>query len=92
MNRRGVLAGMTAVGLTTGHTFARARPQSPVAMTAHGPVRGFLDRGIRAFKGIRYGRDTGPMRFQAPASPVPWKHVVEAFEFGGRNLDYVEAR
>ena len=82
MNRRGVLAGMTAVGLTTGHTFARARPQSPVAMTAHGPVRGFLDRGIRAFKGIRYGRDTGPMRFQAPASPVPWKHVVEAFEFG----------
>ncbi|MFF2073717.1 carboxylesterase/lipase family protein [Kitasatospora sp. NPDC058162] len=55
----------------------------PVAHTTGGTVRGFLDRGLAAFRGIPYGRPpVGPLRFAAPAPPEPWDGVRDAFEFG----------
>jgi para-nitrobenzyl esterase len=55
---------------------------SPVVATRYGPVRGFLDRGVHVFRGIRYGADTGLRRFMPPLPPEPWENVVDAFEYG----------
>jgi len=55
---------------------------SPVARTRHGRVRGYVDQGILAFRGIRYGADTGPVRFQAPRPPAPWTGIAEAVAYG----------
>ncbi|MFG2843557.1 carboxylesterase/lipase family protein [Kitasatospora sp. NPDC048296] len=55
----------------------------PVAHTAEGTLRGFLDRGLPVFRGIPYARPpVGPLRFAAPAPPERWDGVREAFEFG----------
>ncbi|WP_293354738.1 carboxylesterase/lipase family protein [Phenylobacterium sp.] len=63
---------------------ARAAPAvaSPVARTRHGPIRGYVDDGILAFRGVRYGADTGPRRFQPPAPPAPWTEVADARQYG----------
>ncbi|WP_159097627.1 MULTISPECIES: carboxylesterase/lipase family protein [unclassified Actinomyces] len=55
---------------------------SIVISTVHGPVRGRVVDGVAAFKGIRYGADTGTYRFQPPRPPQPWTDVANAFEFG----------
>jgi para-nitrobenzyl esterase len=54
----------------------------PIAVTAHGPVRGMVDSGILTFKGIRYGADTATTRFAAPARPGPWNEPADAVDFG----------
>lgn len=59
-----------------------APEQSPVATTRHGRVRGYLDKGIKVFKGIRYGADTAPRRFMAPLPPQPWSETRDALEHG----------
>jgi para-nitrobenzyl esterase len=54
----------------------------PIAETRYGPVRGATEDGILAFKGIRYGADTEPTRFAAPARPARWNEVLDATSFG----------
>jgi para-nitrobenzyl esterase len=56
----------------------------PVATTAHGKVRGYIDSGINVFKGVPYGDDTAKMRFAAPRPPVAWTGVRDALRFGPR--------
>ncbi len=65
--------------LTAG--IARAQDH-PVAATTHGPVRGVRDGAVSVFKGVRYGADTGPRRFQPPVPPAPWSAPVETFDYG----------
>jgi len=55
---------------------------TPVARTRYGRVRGYVDEGVLAFRGIRYGADTGPRRFQPPQPPAPWSGVATAQEYG----------
>ena len=69
-----VLRGMAWAG-TTG---------SPEVTITSGRIRGFMDRGIFAFKGIPYGANTAPRRFMAPVPPKPWTGVRSAIEFGPR--------
>ncbi|MBL8642485.1 MAG: carboxylesterase/lipase family protein [Rhodospirillaceae bacterium] len=77
IRRRAVLAGASLLAAP-----AVAFAASPVVQTTAGRVRGFTDRGIQVFKGIPYGADTAPRRFQ-PALPVSaWKGVRDAFEYG----------
>src|SRR5262249_20009366 len=54
----------------------------PVAHTRYGGVRGVDDGGIKVFKGIRYGADTAPRRFQAPLPPEHWSGVRDATAYG----------
>ena len=55
---------------------------NPVVNSTHGPVRGFRDRDINIFRGIRYGADTSKSRFMPPRSPQSWVETIEVFEYG----------
>jgi para-nitrobenzyl esterase len=81
ITRRGFLqAGIGA--LVVPPMAAISATASPVASTVHGKVRGYGDDGVKVFKGIRYGADTTPNRFQPPRRPERWDGIVEAFEYG----------
>jgi para-nitrobenzyl esterase len=77
-------AGVTGASMlfrraTLAKTFA---PDSPIAATKAGKVRGYTDNGINVFKGIRYGGDTTGRRFMPPVPPEPWTEVRDALAYG----------
>src|SRR5262245_44847329 len=94
MHRRSFLE-LGASSLVMHNLFARSaahlcaqernsRP-GPIVETTKGKVRGLLDRGVSAFKGIRYGMSTaGERRFMPAVGPESWTGVVEAYEYGPR--------
>ena len=83
ISRRRVLAnGLAASALLSTKGFAAQSADRPVAMTSNGPVRGYTNSGVKVFKGVRYGADTGPLRFEKPAAPAPWSDVAEAVDYG----------
>ena len=85
-----VTAAGAAAGAVPAHAARRSaalrtaapRADSPVAATTAGRVRGYMDNGIAAFKGLRYGADTTGRRFLPPVPPTPWTEVREATSFG----------
>jgi para-nitrobenzyl esterase len=85
VTRRALLAaGVKTLGLLSVARIAHAAggTDDPVVATMHGSVRGYVDDGVRVFKGIRYGADTAPRRFRPPLPPAAWSEVREAFEYG----------
>ncbi|MES1198538.1 MAG: carboxylesterase/lipase family protein [Pseudomonadota bacterium] len=78
-SRRGLLALPAALAVAPAQASAAA---GPVARTQYGRVRGASADGLFVFKGIRYGADTAPRRFQAPAPPTPWRGVADALAYG----------
>jgi para-nitrobenzyl esterase len=51
--------------------------------TTTGKVRGTLQDGVHAFRGIPYAQPpVGRLRFAAPAPHEPWDGVFDAAEFG----------
>ncbi len=60
-------------------SFIAQAAEAPVVTTTNGPVQGFDDTGINAFKGIRYGAaPTGELRFKAPQKPDAWTDIADA--------------
>lgn len=57
----------------------RAAPARLPVETVSGRYLGTIDRGVRAFRGIRYGAP--PKRFEAPAPPAPARDVHAADRF-----------
>ncbi|HYG07486.1 MAG TPA: carboxylesterase/lipase family protein [Stenotrophomonas sp.] len=89
--RRRLLHGLAMGGLATGLLpgLAAAAPagtakagDAPLARVRGGQIRGYRDNGIAVFKGIPYGADTGPRRFQPPRIETPWSGVREAVAYG----------
>ncbi|MBV9931150.1 MAG: carboxylesterase/lipase family protein [Alphaproteobacteria bacterium] len=78
IDRRTVLGGLAVAPL-----LAAAPPAGdPVAATRYGRVRGLRERGVLLFRGIRYGADTAPRRFQRALPPRPWMAVADATRYG----------
>ena len=78
---RALAAGLVLAAAGPGRA-APAESAAPVAPTTAGQIRGFVDRGIFGFKGVPYGADTAPRRFQAPVPPEPWTGVRDCLAFG----------
>jgi para-nitrobenzyl esterase len=79
LTRRGLGLAAGAV-LAAGAAGARARSIIQIAATRSGPVRLFKSGEVWAARGVPYGADTGPVRFQPPAPPEPWTFLdTEAF-------------
>ena len=80
-----VAAGALAPGITT--VWAADGSAAPAtATTTAGKIRGTVDAGVYAFKGVPYGASTaGPGRFQPPAKPKPWTGVRDATALGPRS-------
>ncbi|HEY6648793.1 MAG TPA: carboxylesterase family protein [Mycobacterium sp.] len=54
-----------------------------IVATRTGKVRGTLQDGVDAFRGIPYAQPpVGPLRFAAPVPHEPWDGVLDANEFG----------
>ena len=58
-------------------------PQSAVALTRYGKVRGYVDDGVLIFKGIPYGQNTGGENRWLPAKPpTAWEGERPALVYG----------
>ena len=73
-------AGLALSAMAGGGVHAEAA--SPVADTRHGRVRGYVDRDIKVFKGVRYGADTSNRRFRPAEKPAAWRGVADATAYG----------
>jgi len=99
MNRRSVIkAGLAGVAAVGANIVPRAETQTQAPSTAagrmsgprffdvetsNGVVRGMANTGIKIFRGIPYGADTGGKnRFMPPKKPAPWAGVRNSIGYG----------
>ena len=58
-------------------------PRTAVAKTQYGKVRGYIEDGVLAFKGVPYGASTGGENRWLPAKPpAPWDGEYPALIYG----------
>jgi para-nitrobenzyl esterase len=76
IRRRHLIAGAAAAMLLPSASWAKGG--DPVATTRYGRVRGLRERGVLVFRGIRYGADTAPRRFQSALPPAAWRGIADA--------------
>jgi len=79
--RRQLMAGAGAAMLLPPAAWAKGGGD-PVAMTRYGRVRGLREAGVLAFRGVRYGADTAPRRFERALAPTPWRGIADATVYG----------
>jgi para-nitrobenzyl esterase len=81
-----LIIGLFLVSLVSVLAVAGAQSATPLAKTAHGPIRGITTtdaaQPIHIFKGIPYGADTSTRRFQPPLPPTPWTEPRDCLTFG----------
>jgi para-nitrobenzyl esterase len=59
------------------------RPDAaPLARVRSGRLRGQREQGVNVFRGIPYGADTAPRRFQPALPEVAWRGVRDALDYG----------
>ncbi|MCC4596223.1 carboxylesterase/lipase family protein [Xanthomonas campestris pv. phormiicola] len=58
-----------------------AAPDAPLARTRSGRIRGYREQGVQVFKGIPYGADTAPRRFQPALPEPPWRGVRDCTSY-----------
>jgi para-nitrobenzyl esterase len=58
-------------------------PRSAVATTQYGKVRGYVEDGVMAFKGVPYGASTaGENRWLPAKPPAPWEGEMPCLTYG----------
>ncbi len=71
------------IGLATAHTAGWARTgNAPIARTRGGRIAGQTESGIHVFRGIPYGADTAPRRFQPALQESAWNGIRDALAYG----------
>ena len=55
---------------------------APLARVRSGRLRGQLEQGVNVFRGIPYGADTAPRRFQPALPELAWRGVRDALDYG----------
>jgi para-nitrobenzyl esterase len=55
---------------------------APLARVRSGRVRGQREQGVNVFRGIPYGADTAPRRFQSALPEMAWRGVRDALDYG----------
>lgn len=80
IRRRQLMASAGAAMLLPSEVWGKGG--DPVATTRYGRVRGLREQGVLAFRGIRYGADTAPRRFQSALPPMPWRGISDATVYG----------
>nr|WP_233198628.1 MULTISPECIES: carboxylesterase family protein [Luteimonas] len=80
MLRAALLAG-TAAALPIAPLFA-ASPPATSARVRGGRIGGSVEDGVHVFRGIPYGADTAPRRFQPALQEPAWRGVREALDYG----------
>ncbi len=85
--QQGSLLTLGAAIATGSATSAWAQPgqrtgSSPLAKVRGGRLAGQTENGIHVFRGIAYGADTAPRRFQQALPELPWHGVRDALEYG----------
>jgi len=82
MTRRRAIAGAAGVAAVIGGRPSRAQA-GPVAQTGAGQVRGAERDGVKIFRGVPYGADTGGAnRWLPPRPPAPWPGTRDATSYG----------
>src|SRR6202008_3231272 len=82
MKRRELILGGAALGTLTFAPRGQAAASAPVLRIGGGGVRGMYADDLQVFRGIRYGADTGPLRFMPPSPAAPWRGIADARGFG----------
>ena len=80
--RRQVLKASLAAGLAASTpAFAAGRFERTSASTRSGRILGSRNGALLVFRGIPYGADTAPRRFQPALQEVPWRGVRDALAY-----------
>lgn len=84
VNRRLFMAGGLATGVAACASAVETGPAGePIVEIASGRVQGYLEEGVKVFKGIPYGASTaGQGRFRPPQPPKPWAGVKQTIAYG----------
>ncbi|MCD9088480.1 carboxylesterase/lipase family protein [Stenotrophomonas sp. SY1] len=69
------------IALASGPAWAITR-SAPIARTRSGRIAGQTENDIHVFRGIPYGADTTPRRFQSALQELPWRGIRDALEYG----------
>lgn len=81
--RDGALGALAFSGALPGlATASMPAPAAPLARTRSGRIRGVREQGVCVFKGIPYGADTAPRRFQPALQERPWHGVRDCGAYG----------
>ena len=80
--RRQVLKASLAAGLAaSAPAFATGRFERTSARTRSGRILGSRNGELHVFRGIPYGADTAPRRFQPALQEAPWRGVRDALSY-----------
>jgi para-nitrobenzyl esterase len=75
--------GHTNTGTSQAQAGSCSTPQTAVANTQYGKVRGYVEDGVLTFKGVPYGANTGGENRWLPAKPpTPWEGEYPALTYG----------
>lgn len=75
-------AGVVALATLPAAFAAHPHPGTTLARTRSGRIGGQIEHGVHVFRGVPYGADTAPRRWQPALQEARWRGVRDAFEYG----------
>ncbi len=76
------LLGGAAIALPAASLFAAPQATMTTARVRGGRIGGSIERDVHVFRGIPYGADTAPRRFQPALQEPTWRGMRDALDYG----------